>query len=146
MGAVAFAVSVAAITLAMAAEVPKGTGTTWVAPPRAARKANPIPADATSIAQGKELFVSSCLPCHGPQGKGDGPAAISLDRNGTRVKPGNLSDPRMWQQTDGAIFWKMTEGNSPMPAFGETLKEEQRWALVNYVRTLAPRKVTISAK
>ena len=45
----------------------------------------------------------------------------------------------MWQQTDGAIFWKLTEGKTPMPAWGETLSEEQRWSVVNYVRTLAPK-------
>jgi mono/diheme cytochrome c family protein len=44
----------------------------------------------------------------------------------------------MWQQTDGAIFWKLTEGKSPMPSWGESYSEEQRWQVINYVRTLAP--------
>jgi mono/diheme cytochrome c family protein len=44
----------------------------------------------------------------------------------------------MWHQSDGAIFWKMSEGNTPMPAFQETFTEEQRWQVVHYVRTLAP--------
>lgn len=117
----------------------------WVAPGRAARKENPIPAAEKAIAEGKNLFVSACLPCHGPAGKGDGPAAVSLERNGAKIRPGNLSDPKMWQQADGAIFWKISEGNSPMPAFGEALTEEQRWQIINYVRTLAPRTMA-SAK
>jgi len=113
---------------------------TWIAPARASRKPNPVPADQKSIAQGKELFTASCLPCHGPSGKGDGLVAATLERNGVRVRPGNLSDPKLWQQSDGAIFWKISEGNSPMPSFQESYTEEQRWHIVNYVRTLAPRR------
>jgi mono/diheme cytochrome c family protein len=111
---------------------------TWTAPPRAARKPNPVPADTKSLAQGKELFVAACLPCHGASGRGDGPVSATLERNGVRVHPGNLTDPKMWQQSDGAIFWKVSEGNSPMPSFQESYSEEQRWHIVNYVRTLAP--------
>jgi len=115
-----------------------GPGEVWTAPPRAARKQNPIPADPKSIAQGKELFTGSCLPCHGPAGKGDGPVAGTLERNGVPVRPGNLSDPKLWEQSDGAIFWKISEGRSPMPSFQESYTEEQRWLIVDYVRTLAP--------
>ena len=78
-----------------------------------------------------------CLPCHGPEGRGDGPAAGTLERNGVKVRPGNLSSPKMLEQSDGAIFWKASEGRSPMPSFQETLTEEQRWQIVSYVRTLA---------
>src|SRR6266567_7041926 len=54
----------------------------WTAPSRAARKQNPIPADEKSLGRGKELFVMGCMPCHGPEGRGDGPAAGTLERNG----------------------------------------------------------------
>ena len=106
----------------------------WNAPPRAARKKNPIASDEKSIAAGKDLYITFCLPCHGPTGKGDGPAAKALEKS-----PGNLSNSKMWDQTDGALFWKLTEGRSPMPSFDKTLTEEQRWQVVNYIRTLAPR-------
>ena len=112
----------------------------WVAPARAVRKANPIPAEAKSVAQGRELFTAGCFPCHGPAGKGDGPAAATLENDGKPVLPGNLSDPKLWQQSDGALFWKISEGKSPMPAFQESFSEEQRWQIVNYMRTLAPKQ------
>jgi len=115
------------------------TNEVWEAPARAARKPNPVPADAKSIAQGKQLYAAACLPCHGPAGKGDGPAAATLERNGVRVRPGNLSDSKRWEETDGALFWKLTEGKTPMPSWGETLSEEQRWLVINYIRTLAPK-------
>ena len=123
-----------------AQDAAKGTNETWITPARAARKANPVSADAKSLLQGKELFTNGCLPCHGPTGRGDGPAAISLDRNGVKVRPGNLSNPKMWQQSDGALFWKISEGKTPMPAFQEAFTEEQRWQIINYIRTLAPRE------
>lgn len=115
------------------------TNDAWIASERASRKPNPIPADEKSIAKGKEFYVMGCAPCHGPLGKGDGPAGSTLERNGVKIHPGNLSDPKMWEQTDGGIFWKLTEGRTPMPAWGETLSEEQRWTVINYIRTLAPK-------
>lgn len=123
-----------------AQEASKNSTNVWTAPARAARKENPTPADDKSRARGKELFTAGCLPCHGPSGRGDGPAAAALER-----KPGNLSDPKMWLQSDGAIFWKMSEGNAPMPAFQEAFSEAQRWDIVNYVRTLAPKETNNKA-
>jgi mono/diheme cytochrome c family protein len=123
------------VVLLKAQEAPKDATNVWTAPGRAARKQNPTPSDGKSIVRGKELFTVGCFPCHGPLGSGDGPAAASLER-----KPGNLSDPKMWQQSDGAIFWKISEGNAPMPSFQETFSEKQRWDIVNYVRTLAPKE------
>ena len=110
----------------------------WTAPTRAARKENPVASDAKSIAQGKELYVANCLVCHGATGIGDGSAAGTLERNGVQIRVGNLADPKLRQQTDGELFWKMTQGNTPMPAWGETLSDEQRWAIINYIRRLPP--------
>src|SRR5258706_348194 len=58
---------------------------TWIAPARGARNPNPFPADQKSLAQGKELFIAACLPCHGASGRGDGPVSATLERNGVRV-------------------------------------------------------------
>lgn len=107
-------------------------GAPWTAPARAAKKKNPIAADADSVALGQKFYKEQCFSCHGAKGHGDGPGAKDLDR-----PAGNLADPKMWQQTDGEIFWKTTEGNKPMPNFGQLLTDEQRWHIVNYVRTLA---------
>ncbi len=111
----------------------------WKAPPLAARKANPVPSDEKAIGLGKTLYAAGCLACHGEKGKGDGPAAPALERDGKKILPGNLSDPKVWQRTDGELFWKISEGKSPMPAFAESFSEEQRWQIVNYIRTLAPK-------
>jgi mono/diheme cytochrome c family protein len=115
---------------------------TWTAPPRAARKQNPVASDKDALAHGKQLYIAACLPCHGPEGKGDGPAASTLERNGVRVRPGNLADPKRWEESDGELFWKISEGRTPMPSWSETLNETQRWEIVTYIRTLAPKPDT----
>jgi mono/diheme cytochrome c family protein len=104
----------------------------WKAPARAAKKKNPIPFDDKSVAAGKVVFTAQCLSCHGPAGHGDGPAAKDLN-----PKPRNLSDPAIQSQTDGSMFWKITEGRKPMPTFGTLISEDDRWNVINYVRTLA---------
>lgn len=133
--AIAFAVGfLAAHAPSPAAGAGQAPSEPWNAPARAAKKKNPIPADETSIATGKKLYAQHCLSCHGTKGRGDGPAAKGLERS-----PGNLADPKQWNQTDGELFWKVTEGKKPMPTFLPLTSEEERWHVVNYTRTLAPK-------
>lgn len=104
----------------------------WEVPARAAKKKNPVPATEASIAQGRELYTQECMSCHGPAGKGDGPAVKDLE-----TSPGDLSGAMTQSHTDGDLFYKITEGRKPMPSLAEKWSEDQRWAVVNYVRTLA---------
>jgi mono/diheme cytochrome c family protein len=105
----------------------------WKAPARAARKKNPVPADEKSIALGKEVYVHQCLSCHGDNGHGDGPAAKDLN-----PRPHDLGAANVIEQSDGALFWKITEGKKPMPSFEKLISEDERWQAINYVRTFAP--------
>lgn len=109
-------------------------GDQWTAPARSAKKKNPVPTDDKSIAAGKVMYVQECRACHGDTGKGDGPTAHDLEK-----KPGDLSSPKLWDQSDGALFWKVTEGRKPMPTYAQRFTDDQRWSIVNYVRTLAPK-------
>ena len=104
----------------------------WKAPPRAARKKNPIPADDKSKAAGKNVYIAQCLSCHGNSGKGDGPASKDLN-----PKPHDLNEPKVAAQTDGALFWKLTEGRKPMPSFEKLITEDERWHVINYIRTFS---------
>lgn len=105
----------------------------WKAPPSADQTVNPVKPDAASIAAGKRIYTATCFACHGKSGKGDGPAGRVL-----KPHPGNLSDPAMWEQSDGALFWKITHGHAPMPTF-KAMPERDRWNIINYIRTLAPK-------
>jgi len=104
----------------------------WKAPPSAANRPNPVPVNATTLAAGQKLYVNNCLTCHGSSGKGDGPGGAALEKRpadlGARIKAG---------ETDGALFWKISEGRSPMISWKGSLSETQRWELVNYIKSLA---------
>jgi mono/diheme cytochrome c family protein len=103
----------------------------WVSPAAQAAKKNPIAPTQQSIAAGQKIYSKTCAQCHGKSGDADGPAVIELN-----IHPAKLSDPQLKTESDGALFWKITTGKKPMPAFGKRLSETDRWNLVNYVRTL----------
>jgi mono/diheme cytochrome c family protein len=113
----------------------------WKAPARASKKKNPIPVSDASVAAGLAVYSANCLACHGPTGKGDGPKSADLT-----VKPRNLREPKIQEQTDGAIFWKLSTGKAPMPVFEKLLPDENdRWNVINYVRTFGPPPSTQSS-
>ena len=103
----------------------------WKAPNEAKQIKNPKANSSSSSAKGKKLFRSRCAVCHGSKGLGDGPGGKALV-----PKPANLSSTLVQGQTDGEIFWKITNGRNDMIKWGPILSEEQRWDLVNYVRSL----------
>ncbi len=104
----------------------------WIAPSSANKLTNPLNDIAKASREGKSIFNAQCFTCHGTDGKGDGPVAVSL-----HPKPANLTSNRVQQQSDGAIYWEITNGNSPMPSFKNALSANQRWELVDYIRQLA---------
>ena len=106
----------------------------WSAPPAEAQKKNPVAANESSLAAGQKIYSKTCAMCHGKTGDADGPAVIELN-----IHPAKLSDPKVATESDGALFWKITTGKKPMPAYGKRLSETDRWNLVNYVRTLSKR-------
>lgn len=120
--------------LALAATALWAQSSDWTAPARAAKRPNPIPATADSIAKGKAIYVANCLSCHGETGQGNGPKAKDLEK-----RPQDLRTS-MKGQSDGALFWKSTEGRKPMPSFEKDLKPDDLWNVINYMRTLAPKK------
>lgn len=106
-------------------------GNEWNAPESAKKIANPVPSNEVSVAAGKKIYIKECLSCHGKKGKGDGPSVATLEKS-----PGDLTSAKVQLHTDGELFWKISEGRKPMPSTKKTLTEEQRWQVVNYVRTL----------
>lgn len=119
-----------ALSLALGTTLVLAASSDWRAPPSAANRPNPVPANATTIELGHKLFVANCLTCHGSEGHGDGPGAVALEK-----KPADL--PKRIKETgeaDGELFWKISEGRMPMVSWRTTLTETQRWELVNYIR------------
>ena len=101
-------------------------------PAAAAAKASP-----ESIANGEALYKRSCQMCHGPAGKGDGPAAKTL-----KGKLPDLSDKAtLAKMSDADIHELVSNGKKSeignMPAMAKRLKPEEITDIVNYVRTLS---------
>lgn len=103
----------------------------WVAPASADNIVNPLRGDANGAASGKKLYKMMCFVCHGPKGKGDGMGGAGLTPN-----PTNFTTEAFQSQTDGAIFWKIAEGRSPMASYKTSIPEKKRWEIINYLRTL----------
>jgi mono/diheme cytochrome c family protein len=114
---------------ATAQDKPKGKP--WPAPETAMKMKNPVKADDASVKEGKELYAQHCKSCHGAKGKGDGTKAEKLD-----ISCGDFTSAEFQKMPDGEIFWKTTEGRKPMPSFKEKLSDNERWAVINYLRTL----------
>src|SRR6185312_9056684 len=104
----------------------------WPVPKDGANLRNPEPHDAASIKNGKTIYIAYCSPCHGDKGKGDGPASAALN-----PKPADHTSAAIQAESDAALFYKISEGRNPMPGFKEKLKANDRWALINYIRTLS---------
>jgi mono/diheme cytochrome c family protein len=100
---------------------------------RAKRLKNPVPATAVALAAGKHLYAENCQKCHGERGDGHGEKAAELS-----VAPTDFTNAREIEElADGQLFEEITKGHLPMPAFEDRLSEEERWQLVDYVRTFA---------
>lgn len=98
---------------------------------------NPIPADEASLERGEAIYAASCASCHGDGGMGDGPAGAALD-----PPPPPIAHTSQ-MMGDDYLFWRISEGglmepfNSTMPGWKETLDEQARWDVINYIRALS---------
>ena len=107
--------------------------------------ADPVASSDDSIAKGKAIWQQvECWKCHGQAGRGDGPSWVNLpdDSWGEKTWPRNLANPEHFR--NGAepadLFRTLTTGlnGTPMASFADSITPEDRWHLVNYVRTLGP--------
>jgi len=119
-----FSALIANVTLAQA---PKE----WESPPSSNELKNPFKGDATAILDGKKIFMSMCAVCHGETGKGNGAASVAI-----MPHPANFLSISIENESDGSIFWKLTEGRPPMASYKTLLTDDQRWKLVTFIRDL----------
>jgi mono/diheme cytochrome c family protein len=104
-------------------------------PEEAAAVANPVAISDASLAAGQAIYTQNCAACHGTQGEGDGVAAAGLN-----PKPADLHATHVQELSDGALFYVITHGRegTAMVAWENILSEEQRWQVVNFLRTFKP--------
>ncbi len=104
--------------------------TPWVAPEAEKVRKNPLANDNKAIEQGEKVAKTNCMSCHGAKGKGDGAAAVALN-----PKPADWTSQKVQAESDGEIFWKISNGRGNMPSW-KHLAENDRWTLVRYIRSL----------
>lgn len=105
----------------------------WRVPAEMKKLQNPVPATKEAIDAGMKVYTRRCQNCHGENGNGKGQNAEKLS-----VAPADFTDATgMSRVTDGELYWKITHGRRPMPSFKDKLTDEERWELVDYIRTFA---------
>jgi putative copper resistance protein D len=89
---------------------------------------------AISVANGRLLYQDSCAVCHGIGGFGDGPAAEEQN-----PRPADLTAPHTALHTAGDLYWWLSHGiaETAMPGYRDSLSEEERWDLINFLRALS---------
>ena len=88
---------------------------------------DPYHATARTLDEGKALYQTYCIVCHGEQGKGDGPISAKIP-----PPPSYLSD-RLMQFPPGRIFHVISLGAGKMPSYAAQLSMDERWKIVTYV-------------
>lgn len=122
---IVFALLIVSGTKSIAQEI------SWCAPEYSNSLKNPFVGNQKATNGGKEIFDQMCVLCHGVKGQGNGEAGLTLV-----PQPADFLALNVKNESDGAIFWKITNGKAPMATYFEILTDDQRWKLVNYIREL----------
>jgi mono/diheme cytochrome c family protein len=105
----------------------------WQAPADALSLNSPFKDNQDAARIGREFYLQRCADCHGKEGKGNGYLSKTLQK-----PPTNLASQLVQANSDGELFWKITNGKSPMPSSRIRFTDEQRWYIVAYLRTFKP--------
>lgn len=97
----------------------------------AAALVNPLPRSEEVLALGRAGYMNHCVVCHGALG--DGQMTLT---SAYGAKPANLQSQQFRDYPDGKIYWAVVMGKNAMPSYAADLTEEERWAVVHYVRAL----------
>jgi mono/diheme cytochrome c family protein len=121
-------------------EMPEGTipisgGTEPLKKTAAKGLRNPLPRNPESLEQGKGVYKYFCIQCHGPLADGNGTVGQSF-----APLPANLKEKAVQRQTDGELFVKISLGYRRHPPLASTVSEEDRWAVVHFMRGLKTAK------
>jgi len=109
------------------------TAQEWLAPPDKAGALSPFKFSDESRKTGENLYTTYCKQCHGDPGKGNVIALVP--------PPPDPATSKMQNNTDGAIFYKASEGKGPMPSFKNILTAFNIWNIISYLRSFNPQYV-----
>ncbi|MEN9722055.1 MAG: hypothetical protein RJB38_41 [Pseudomonadota bacterium] len=95
-----------------------------------AKLVNPLPRTKANLLRGQKQFNTYCIVCHGAYGEGDGSVVPKMPR------PPTLQSEKVQKWQDGRIFHVITAGQNVMPSYASQISQEDRWAIVHYLRAL----------
>ena len=104
----------------------------WVAPDSANDLINPFELNDKNMEAGLVLYKKLCRSCHGRNGDGQGVEAEDLETATT-----DFTNPSFVTQSDGSMFWKISEGRNDMESFKKKLDEEEIWLVILYIKTFS---------
>jgi mono/diheme cytochrome c family protein len=113
----------------------------WIAPDSVNAFVNPIDVNDATIKEGSGIYRKHCRSCHGRLGDGKGTGASNISSEVT-----DFTNPEFHEQSDGSMFWKISEGKDDMDPYKKKLYEEEIWTVVNFIKTFAPQKQTVPEK
>jgi mono/diheme cytochrome c family protein len=103
----------------------------WIVPDKYKEMKSPVDASDANLETGKMLYKKHCKSCHGDEGLGDGSKSETLESF-----CGDFSSDEFQAQSDGALYFKTTDGRDEMPSFKQKIADEDdRWCVVLYMRT-----------
>ncbi len=91
---------------------------------------NPVASTNESLQRGKTAYGYFCIMCHGPKLDGSGTVGQSF-----APLPTDLKGRAVREESDGLLFYRISLGYKRHPPLADTVSEEDRWAIINYVRT-----------
>ena len=95
-----------------------------------AKLVNPLTRTKAVLLRGQAQYNTYCIVCHGGYGEGDGSVVPKFPR------PPSLQSEKIQKWADGRIFHVMSAGKNVMPSYASQISQEDRWAIVHYIRAL----------
>lgn len=97
--------------------------------------ANPFPATKEGLEKAKPLYDIYCGICHGEKGDGQG-WLVSMPDTKYPAQPKNLIADDMKAAGDGRFYFAIMYGKNVMGGYSDKLSFEERWQVINYIRSL----------
>jgi mono/diheme cytochrome c family protein len=91
---------------------------------------NPLQRTKSVMLRGQQQYNTYCIVCHGAYGEGDGSVVPKMPR------PPSLQTEKVQSWPDGRIFHVISAGQNVMPSYASQITQEDRWAIVHYIRAL----------
>jgi mono/diheme cytochrome c family protein len=112
--------------------------TPWDVPSTQKAKLSPVAFTESIEKSGAEIFNKNCLSCHGTPGQNNPIALVP--------SPGDPAGEKFQSNTDGALFYKISEGRITMPSFKSALSKADIWNVIAYIRSFNPKYVQKTAE